>query len=274
MVPRRRKRAFWIVAAAVVVAIIVVSGSVFLAPVYRSTDHFVALPADPRVQHERGAEAMAEVVARALPDAIATVERAQGGAFRKPVRVFVCASTESFERYRVGGAGAGGFVLNNRLFISPKPQNTAGRLPALLTHELSHLHFEQHLGMLRFARRIPAWFREGIAVHISNAGAETVAEDEARRALAEGRRFRLALRGSLFEQSETRAGLKPHLFYRQSALFVGFMARQDPGAFRRLVSSLQAGERFAPAVQAAYGSDVPALWERFLVENRRSIQRA
>ena len=89
-------------------------------------------------------------MAAALPDAIASVERQQYRAFIQPVSVFVCATPERFASFG-GPKSAGGFVLNGRLFISPKPQNTAERIPRLLTHELSHLQLEQQLGMFRYA---------------------------------------------------------------------------------------------------------------------------
>ena len=143
-----------------------------LRPLLRSTEAFLPLAADPRVRFEPGAEAAAAVIARALPEAIATIERAQFRPFARPVAIQVCATTASFERFGFGVSGAGGFVLNGRLFLSPKTQNTAERLPRLLAHELSHLHFDQRLGMIRHQRALPGWFREGLAVHVSGSGAE------------------------------------------------------------------------------------------------------
>src|SRR5687767_8727172 len=86
-VPRDRK---WIViklfACAVVAALILVG----LAPLHRSTNHFLVHEGDSRVHYERGAEVAAAAIVRALPPAIATVERAQFLPFAKPVNIFVC----------------------------------------------------------------------------------------------------------------------------------------------------------------------------------------
>jgi hypothetical protein len=109
----------------------------YVSAMNKSTDQFLSSTTDPRVKYEPGAEAQAQIIAQALPAAIHTVEQAQYRRFVAPVNVYVCASIESFKAYTVNG-GAGGLVLNKRLFISPKPENTAERLPSLLTHELSH----------------------------------------------------------------------------------------------------------------------------------------
>lgn len=241
-------------------------GLLAVAPLLRSTDHFVVHAGDARVRYEPGAEDAAVTVARALPEAIATVERAHFRPFGKPVRIYVCATTTSFDRYGRGVQGAGGFVLNERLFLSPKPTNTAERLPRLLVHELSHLHLEQQLGMIRAARRLPGWFKEGLAVFVAKGGgAETVNESAARDAIVSGRVFRLDRKGSvLHPQTPSRDGLDPHLFYRESAMFVAFLARQNPTAFERLLGGIHDGDAFALAVQRAFGVDLPVLWQRFV----------
>jgi hypothetical protein len=242
-----------------------------LSPLFRSTKNFRAFAGDARVRYEPGAENAAAVIAAALPEALATIERAQFRPFAAPVTIYVCATTESFEHYGYRVAGAGGFVMNGRLFISPKSQNTAERLPRILTHELSHLHLEQQIGMLRFARALPAWFKEGLAVHVSGAGAETVSAPEARAALAHHHAFRLERSGSLFfPQTAARDHLSVHLFYRESALFVGFLAERDPAAFQRLLLAIEDRHAFARAIRDAYQVDLTQLWDDFNAEIRRA----
>jgi hypothetical protein len=267
-VASRRKQVAWIG----VTALALSGGGIaafLLATVFRSADHFRAYHGDTRVRYELGAEAVAAIIARALPQSLASVEATHGRPFAKPVTIHVCASTGSFDRYGFGVGGAGGFLLNNRLFISPKPQNTAERLPRLLTHELSHLHLEQQLGALQFARRVPAWFSEGLAVYVSGGGgAESVSERDARSAIAEGRVFRRDATGSLFfRQTSARDGLTAHLFYRESALFIAFLAGGNPSAFAQLLHAVQDGKHLSPAFEAAYGRDIGALWRDFCREN-------
>lgn len=200
---------------------------------------------DSRIRYEPGAEAAAGTVAGALASSIETIERAHFRPFAKPVRVFVCASKTTFQRYGYRLGNAGGYVLNGRVFISPKPENTSERLPRLLTHELSHLHLEQHLGLLDFARYVPGWFREGLAVSISGNGAETVTEAKGREAILRGKVFRLDGVGSLLSpQTAARDGLDVHLFYRERAKFVRFLAENKQPAFKRLLLDLQDGKHF------------------------------
>jgi hypothetical protein len=262
---RRRKRLIWIVASAIAVSAVAAFLLRVLAPLFRSTDDFLVLASDVRIRYQPGAEAAASVVAQALPAAIATIERAQFRPFVRPVQILVCATTTRFDRHGYGVRGAGGFVLNGRLFLSPKPQNTPERLPRLLTHELSHLHLEQQIGMLRGSRQLPGWFKEGLAVHVSNgAGAENVTAAEAKQAIVRGRTFRLDTKGSwLFPQTAARDGLEPHLFYRESALFVSFLARSDPAAFQRLLIALQDRQPFGATVKRTYQQDLAALWTQF-----------
>jgi hypothetical protein len=68
----------------------------------------------------------------------------------------------------------------------------------------------------------------------------------------------------LHPQTPSRDGLDPHLFYRESAMFVAFLAEQNPTDFERLLGSIHDGDAFALAVQRAFGADLPTLWQRFI----------
>lgn len=231
----------------------------------RSTDQFLPYAGDSRVRYEPGAQAQAQLVAENLNAALATVETAQYRRFREPVVVYVCASVGSFGRY-CANPGAGGCVLNHRLFISPKPENTPERLPGVLTHELSHLHLSQSLGTPRAAANLPPWFMEGLATWVAGgAGAENVSEEQARLAIRDGRRFEpIGHGGVLFRQTPSSVGLTPHMYYRQGSLFVAWLHARDPAAFRRLLLALQDDQDFEAAFAAAYESSLRTAWEDFV----------
>ncbi len=235
---------------------------------WKSTDRFVPHANDARVLFERGAEGMAGQVAQALPEAIRAVEAGHFRKFPRPVKVYVCASIESFRSYgwRVGNAG--GFVLNQRLFLSPKPENTAERIPRLLTHELSHLHLEQQIGALRMNRDLPSWFKEGLAVHVSDGGgAENVAEEQARESIAGGRQLIPEETGSLVFNTNARAhGLEPHMFYRQSGMFIAYLQRTDEARFKTLLLAIEDGNALERAFQNAYGKSLEIAWREFVSE--------
>ncbi len=128
----------------------------------KSTNQFIALEQDKRILYEKGAEKYAETVANKIDTAIQTVEQKQYKKFTKPVTIYICNSIESFTDYCVIRQ-ASGCVLNERLFLSPK--NFQANQQAL-THELSHLHIEQHLGMFTWHSGYPAWFQEGLATYV------------------------------------------------------------------------------------------------------------
>lgn len=236
---------------------------------WRSTDHFVSSPGDARVRCEPGAESFAIAVVRALPAAISTVEQRQGRPFRRPVVVHVCATPESFAAFG-GPRGAGGFVFNGRLFLSPKLLGTPDRIPRILTHELSHLHLSEPHSLIGYARTIPSWFKEGLAVVVSDGGgAENVSDDEARAALAAGRGFQPEWTGHLlFERSGRSYDLPEHLWYRECALLVQFLRDRDASAFQRLLQALDAGTTFRAALEQSYQQEPVALLAAFPASRR------
>ena len=68
-----------------------------------------------------------------MPKAIEAVEQGQYRSFAGPVRVYVCASMESFRSYGLRVGYAAGFVFNQRLFLSPslktRPRESRGFSP-------------------------------------------------------------------------------------------------------------------------------------------------
>lgn len=259
--PTARRLIKWGILAAVLFAVVQYSP---LRGIGRSTAHFLPSPADARVRYEPGAEAIAGIVAAALPAAIATVERGHHRAFARPVEIYICAGEKSLAAYG-GPRSAGGYVFNGRLFLSNKAQNTPERLPRVLTHELSHLHLEQQLGMVRRGRQLPSWFMEGLAVEVSGGGgAETVSEAEARAAIAAGRTFTPTTSGSLlFPPSGRSYDLPEHLWYRQSALLVRFLRDKDAEKFRRLLLRLQDGGSFESSLAEIYAETLATLVAEF-----------
>ncbi len=235
----------------------------------RSVDRFAPLAADPRVRVESGAESNGEILARALPGAIATVERQQLRAFDRPVTIYVCARTETARRMGGSSGRPAGFVLNRRLFITAKPENTPERLPRVLAHELSHLQLEQQIGFWK-AGRLPAWFKEGLATYVSGGGgAEDVTDAEARAALLEGRSFRPdARRGVLGQKTARDFGLPAHLFYREASLFLAFLHDLDPASWTRFLLAVEDGQGLESACRRAWGIGFEEQWAAFLVSLR------
>jgi len=232
----------------------------------KSTSHFVPDGRESRVLYEPGSEPLARVVSVALPQAVRTIEEQQYRPFSAPVRVYVCATLDSFEAYCPGARSAAGCVINKRLFLSPKLEATPERVPRIVTHELSHLHLQQRVGAIQLHLAAPPWFQEGLAVCVSEGGgAESVSEDDARRSIAAGAHFVPEKSGSLFFQQEAPAyRLSHHMFYRQSAMFVDYLRTRDERQFQALLAGIDSGQTVGNSCASAYGCNLDDIWREFL----------
>ena len=241
----------------------------------RSTAAFRPLPGEPRILCQPGGERIAPQVAAYLPTAIGIVESRQCGRFPAPVRVYLCADMESFTRF-TGTHVGGGVVLFGKLFLSPKLATTPERIPRILTHELSHLNLEQRIGVWKFGLGLPAWFKEGLATFVADGGgAERVSEAEARAAILAGRQIDPeASDNLLFPQAADKYRMVPHMFYRQSAMFVGYLARQDSTRFREFLGLLRSRDRFGLVFKRAFGRSIAEEWSGFVAGLRAAPPRA
>ena len=235
----------------------------------KPTSQFIVLKQDKRVLYEKGAEKHAEIVAKKIDAAVQMVEQKQYKKFTKPVVIYICNSIESFTDYCVQSR-ASGCVLNERLFLSPK--NFQANRQAL-THELSHLHIEQQLGMFTWHSRYPAWFQEGLATYVSGGeGANRVFPDEARKAMLEGKSFMPNLRGNLiFRKGASSFGLTPNMFYRQAAMFIEYLHNIDAMKFKTFLLFVEAGGNFEESFSAIYKISLNEAWEKFAQEQRQGL---
>jgi hypothetical protein len=148
----------------------------------------------------------------------------------------------------------------------PRLATEPGTIPSPLAHELTHAWCQQRLGALGFILTQPVWFREGLATLASGGGgAETVSAEEARAALRAGRRFEPAAWELFFlPHTASRYGLRPRMFYRESALFLAHLHEGDPPAFNAWLGDKAAGRWLGAAFLARFGESLEAAWERFL----------
>ncbi len=236
----------------------------------KSTKHFQSLENDSRVKYEAGAEVNAQVVANNLDKAIEVIENKQYRKFSKPVIIYILATEKSVSSFCVNSK-VGACVANERLFISSKKEITPERISKFLTHELSHLHMGQYLGMWKWHSNVPLWFREGLAVYASDGGgAEYITKEEAKKAIVSGEMFTPNKTGSLlFQKTAYSFGLKPHMFYRQAGLFISWLKMKNKQSFEAIILNIQAGEEtFEEAMLSAYGVGILELWSNFTNEQK------
>ena len=237
----------------------------------KSTSDFHPLEAESRVFVEPGAEDLAKQVADYLPEAVRIIEKEQYRAFSKPPEIFVCASEDSFASHTGLSEQVRGAVIT-KLFLSGKLRNPEFKKTtrAILIHDLSHLHFQQQLGVYHYHANIPAWFQEGLAVLVSGGGgAERVSEAEAGRELLEGKHFTPEAQGSFwFHRSGRSYGLEPHMFYRQCSLFVGYLKTLSEIHFGLFILAIEDGGDFGKSFRSVYGMSIDDMWQDFTTSLR------
>jgi hypothetical protein len=239
-------------------------------------DRLSALPDNSQVHYEPGAEDFARDVAALLPEAITRVEVVHGRRFAHPVTIGAYATLEAYAAANGQGSDVPvGVMFHGRVNLSPKlfwPQHR--RLPAILTHELSHAHIQGWIGGIGYVH-LPSWFKEGLAVMVSGGGgAELVSEEEARAAIERGEQIAIDDAGSLQNPIDIRFDRAPAettpswypvvLAYRQAGMFVNYLREADGSAFDRMMSAILDDRAFVEAVDVGYHDDVRSLWQQFI----------
>ena len=279
-----RRGIIWLMVGAPLTLLAVASGTAAAVPTLRHMvsglwnvpDHLPALHDNRQVHYQPGAEAYAHDVAALLPDAIARIETAHGRRFAHPVTVGVYATPEAYAAANgLGSPGPAGVTFLGRVNLSPKLfRAQRQRLPAILTHELSHAHIQTWIGVNAYIR-LPNWFKEGLAVMVSGGGgAELVSEDAARAAMQRGERIAIDEAGSLQHIAEVRFESAPAkssapwypvvLAYRQAGMFVTYLHDSDGRAFGLMMNAILDGLPFTTAIAMGYGEDIQALWNKFV----------
>jgi len=279
-----RRRIVW-VAIGLPLALVVLGATTALAwpatrhmisGLWNLPDRLPALPANSHVHYEPGAEDFARDVAALLPDAIRRVEAAHGRPFAHPVIVAVYATPEAYAAANgLGSVAPVGVTFFGRVNLSPKLfRSQHQRLPAILTHELSHAHIQGWIGEPAYVLGLPNWFKEGLAVMVSGGGgAELVSEEEARAAIQRGEQIAIYDAGSLHNMAVIRFERAPAktaswypvvLAYRQAGMFVNYLRELDGPAFDRMMNAALDGRPFAEAVTVGYHDDLRSLWQKFI----------
>lgn len=236
---------------------------------FRLTPHLITLDGDPRVRYEPGAREAARQVAASLPAVLTRIEAAQGRPFKPGFRVVVCASHKRFAHW-IGHAPDSpvmGIAMPFDVWLSPALLTAAGRDRHRegLGHELSHLHFNQHLFWYSRLRQIPLWFSEGLADWASGWEPDRVSRDDALRALRQGPRMTPETRGYLsLAKGSARSGVSWPMMHRQGVLFIEYLVETDEAAFHALVHDLLDGIPFSDAFRQRFGYDLAQVWARFL----------
>lgn len=233
----------------------------------RSTEHFLASSENPAIFYEQESAQYAVLIAPQLNSAIQVIESKQYAVFPNKVRVYIPASIDSFSSYCASEIPRA-CVIGDRLFLSPKLFKEDRQVSGILIHELSHLQLSQYLGRWNYQLNVPSWFAEGLASYVSDgAGAENVTRADAIQAIKAGVSIVPNASGSLlFPKTASDFGLEPHMFYRQSSMYVEWLHDLNEEHFKRLLLLLHADNTVEQAVVESYGFSVADGWLRFVQE--------
>jgi hypothetical protein len=242
------------------------------SPLHRSAVTATLLPKsgftpaqDARVLAQAGAQAVAQRVSQHLAASLAQLQSMQGASVDKPFNVYVFASEDDYTRLGACPPGSLACAFRGHLSVSPRLANELPTVPAILTHELSHVLMQQRMGHWA-SSQIPPWFAEGLAVMVSDGGgAEDIGTQEVAASLAAGQHFTPHLEGSLLRPRTADYFKLPHrLFYRQSAAFVIYLKQKHPTHFSDLLLRMHAGMQFEAAFGKAFMQPIATLWAQFL----------
>lgn len=257
----------------VVTAILLIAGFLFVggcslveSRVARWTTDFNVLPSDNRILYEDSAEKVADEVARHLNDAMRAVENRQFGKFDEPVKVYAFASPESFSKLSGISDKARGASVGNEIYLSGLMLELPDEVYGMVGHELSHVQLSQNLGVISFNRTIPRWFREGLAIYVSDGGgAPRNYEKETIDMFLQGKHFIPEVEGSLISRSlKTTAPIGPRMFYSQSGIFVKYLANTYPENFKYFLLSIQKGKQFEENFKESFGKSTTDIFQSYI----------
>ena len=137
---------------------------------------------------------------------------------------------------------------------------------------LSHAQLSQALGTITYNCSFPRWFREGLAIYVADGGGATNAsETETTEQFLQGKHFTPETEGALFNLNlPSSKGVEPKIFYRQSGMFVQFMAHSYPLQFESFLKGLQEGKNFEEQFVSAFKSNVDKMLQAFIGTLRRT----
>jgi hypothetical protein len=230
--------------------------------VFKSTDLFIEYTKDTRIKYEQGAEDYASKIHQILDGSIYRVERSHYAPFSKTSQVYICSSEESFISM-TGLDGTPSAAVSDKLLISPSAfKNKKVSIEHILTHELSHLHIVQNIGLLS-NMSLPTWFKEGLPESIAdNWNNKSLFESDIKLAFANGNHFTPISSQSIFV-SENMPRNFVQMYYGQTSLFVTFLKYNNEEHFRTLITSIEAGRPFADSLSKSYKKDTTELFNMF-----------
>jgi len=267
-----KKRKILVMVISVVILILVVA--FFLSPystaLLKSKSHFIKHTKNEIVLYEPGSEDYADSIASYLPKAIERVEQVHELPFEDSFKIYICKTQKSFNEFALNTSAypIRGTALLGDIFIAPSAFNfrDIDTHKETLTHELSHLHFQQRLGFID-RRKLPVWFSEGFADYVAGSGGEGIGEGDAINFLLSGNHFIPEEEGDILGTVSGAANsLSGPMFHQQAKMFVTYIIESDSLKFNSFILEIQEGEPFSETFNKIMGTSIQDKWENFLLQ--------
>ncbi|WP_455207340.1 hypothetical protein [Kaarinaea lacus] len=252
-----------------VIAIVLTIFAVYSYLIYpRIAYDFIAFDEAHKIFYQPGAEDLVQLVASNLSASLEKVQQAQFVPFKNidAIKIYIFNDIDRYARFSRASKLTRGSSTTDEVYLSAKLRDKISTLPGILIHELSHVHIRQYTGTWRYIRDVPGWFLEGMGVLTSSgAGAESVSSQEALQYLKGGTAFILQDSGGIIAHKTAHDyGLKPHMYYRLSSLYVDYLRQVDSLAFENAFKDILQQSSYHDAWTKHYGKTNTVLWQGFL----------
>ena len=266
---KKRKILITIISSVILILAIAFFLSPYSKALLKSKSHFIKHTKNEIVLYEPGAENYADSIASYLPKAIERVEQVHELPFEDSYKIYICKTQKSFNEFTVNTSPypIRGTALLGNVFIAPSAFNFRGidTHKETLTHELSHLHFQQRLGFVD-RRKLPVWFSEGFADYAAGSGGEGIEDSEAINFILNGNHFIPEEEGDILGTVRGAAnGLSGPIFHQQAKMFVTYIIESDSLKFNSFILEIQEGESFSETFNKIMGTSIKDKWENFLL---------
>ena len=244
----------------------------------KSKSQFIQLASNSNIYFEPGAKVYADSIASYLPGALERVRQVHGLPFEGSFKIYICNTQKSFNEYTANSSVSAypirGTALLGDVIIAPGAFNFIGidTHRETLTHELSHLHFQQRLGFIK-RRKLPAWFSEGFADYVAGSGGEGIGESEAITFILNGKHFIPEEEGEIFGSlHKAFKGLSGPMFHKQVKMFVTYIIESDSLKFKSFLYNIQMGESFSETFNNIMDSGIQNKWTLFIAQLKAEIK--
>jgi len=269
IVVKKRKILITIISIVILILVIAFFLSPYSTALLKSKSHFIKHTRNDIVLYEPGAKDYADNIASYLTAAIERVEQVHELPFEDSFKIYVCKTQKSFNEFAINTSAypIRGTAMLGNVFIAPSAFNFKGidTHKETLTHELSHLHFQQRLGIID-RRKLPVWFNEGLADYVAGSGGEGIEDDQAIKFILSGNHFIPEEEGDILGTVSGAAnGLSGPMFHQQAKMFVTYIIESDSLKFNSFLLEIQEGEPFSETFNKIMGASIQDKWENFLL---------